>query len=109
MFLRAVHFMPGVSVVIGGKYAAITYWDIGSYPDVLVDPQTNGDYWFITPHDGRIRKVRAQHIAWTLEEPEGTEAQKTEPALKKRDEARKAYQEKFGKRPEPIKGTEQKR
>lgn len=108
MFLRAVHFIPGVSVVLGGKYAAITFWDLDKYPDILVEKQDNGDFHFITAHDGRVRKVRASAIAWTLEEPPGTEAQKTEPALKKRAEAEKLYAAKF-RGGGAIKGTEQKR
>lgn len=98
MFLRAVHFIPGVSVVIGGKYAAITYWDIASHPDVLVEKQDNGDYWLVTAWDGRVRKLRASAVAWTLEEPPGCESSKTEPALAKMRAAREAYEKKFGKR-----------
>ena len=109
MFLRAVHFIPGVSVVIGGyQHSTLTFWELEKHADVLVEPQQNGDYHFITPNDGRVRRVRAAAIAWTLEEPPGTEHDKLKPALAKRDEARRMYQEKFGKR-EPIKGTEQKR
>ena len=108
MFLRAVHFKPGVSIVLGGKYSHAQFWDLEKFPDVLVERQDNGDYCFITPWDGRIRRVRADAVAWTLEEPPGTEHDKLKPALAKRDEARRMYQEKFGKR-EPIKGTEQKR
>lgn len=69
MKLRAIHFCPGVSVTVGGKYAAITFWDREKYPDVECIEQKNGDCWIVTK-DGRVREVSALVIAWKLREPE---------------------------------------
>lgn len=101
--LRAVHFKPGVSVVIGGRYAATTYWALDHMPDVLVEEKANGDLWMVTPSDGRLRIVHSDSIAWRLYERPGTEAQKVEPALVKKKEAERMYADKFKA---PIKGTE---
>lgn len=109
MFLRAVHFMPGVSVTIGGKYSAITFWDFEKYPDIFAERRDNGDVWITTAWDGRRRVVARQAVAWVLEEPEhtGAELAKIEMAMVKRREAEKMYADKFGAK--PIKGTEQRK
>lgn len=108
MFLRAVYFAQGVSVMIGGKYSAITFWDFEKHPDIFAEEKDNGDVWLTTAWDGRRRRVRAHSVSWVLEEmPQtGAELTKIEAALGKRREAEKMYAEKFKK---PIAGTEQKK
>jgi hypothetical protein len=70
--LRAMHFMPNVTVSIGGRHNAITHWDRGKHQDdqpngakIRCELQKNGDAWLITD-DGRRRVVSALAIAWTL-------------------------------------------
>jgi hypothetical protein len=69
MRLIGVQFNPGVSVSVGGKHTAITYWDREKLPEIACDEQQDGSliiYWRENPR--LKRKVRPWSIAWSLHE-----------------------------------------
>lgn len=70
MKLVLVQFMPGVSVTVGGKFAALTSWSCEKHgKDIQCEEQKSGDLW-LTTKDGRRRVVRPWAIEYTTYEPE---------------------------------------
>lgn len=67
MKLVAVYFRSGVSVTVGGRFAALTSWQADKHgSEVTCELQKNGDAW-LTTKDGRRRIVRwsaIDHEAW---------------------------------------------
>lgn len=74
--LASVTFMPGISVMVGGKWSALTFWSRQKHVDEVKDEGSrihceelkNGDVR-ITTADGRTRKVTPWAVAYCTYEP----------------------------------------
>lgn len=80
--LRAVHFVPGISVTVGGKYPALSFWDRSKHPELACERQPNGDLaisWREGVPDRIVRTVKAIAIAWEMADP----PEVTKPEVKK--------------------------
>lgn len=74
MKLVSVQFRNGVSIAIGGKWSALTFWNHEKHGRDLVEPvhceeQKNGDVW-LTTRDGRRRVLRPWAVDVTTYEPD---------------------------------------
>lgn len=71
MILRAVYFLPGVTVVsgCGGYPSSISHWSVDKFPLLKCDEQKNGDIWLTSP-DGVRREVSALAISYRVRLPE---------------------------------------
>jgi hypothetical protein len=74
--LASVHFMPGIAVMVGGKWSALTFWSREKHFDEVRDDGQrirceqlkNGDIRISTA-DGRYRDVYPWAIACRVYEP----------------------------------------
>lgn len=69
MAIRAIYFMPGSTVSLGGKVGSNTSWRAEENKAVKPEVRQNGDVWFHRP-DGLVTKVNRHAIAWMLEDAE---------------------------------------
>jgi hypothetical protein len=69
--LRAVYFIPGVSVVSGvtNYPSSISHWEKDKYKLLVCEEQKNGDIW-LTSADGVRREVSALVIACKVRIPD---------------------------------------
>lgn len=76
MKLRAVYFVPGVSVVSGvtNYSSSISHWSIDKHPLLKCTEQKNGDI-HLTSDDGVVREVSALVIAYRVRVPDEIKAQ----------------------------------
>ena len=71
MILRAVYFLPGVSVVSGvtNYPSSISHWSIDKFPLIKCTEQKNGDVHLTSP-DGVVREVSALAISYRVRVPD---------------------------------------
>jgi len=86
MQLRAVYFLPGVTVVSGvtNYPSSISHWSIEKFPLLKCEEQKNGDVW-LTSADGVRREVSALAISYKVRIPDV--AVKAEPVRRNIDPA----------------------
>lgn len=107
MFLRSVHFKPGVVVPFGGAYPESSFWSIEKHPLVLVEECNNGNVILTCTWDGTQHEIERSSVGRKVRAHD--QVAETDVAVKaamvKRREAERAYADKFGAK-QPIKGTE---
>ena len=71
MNLRAVYFLPDVSVVSGvtNYPSSISHWSVDKFPLLKCEEQKNGDVWLTSP-DGVRREVSALAISYRVRVPD---------------------------------------